>query len=1621
MDRFRLAFVVLVLLGFTTAVSAQSLESCRPTEIGLSPSGLAKITELLQEEVRQGRIAGVVASVARHGRIGYLEAVGESTANVPMQQDALFRIASMTKAITSAAVMSLVEDGKLSLDDSLDKHLPEFSSLKLFVDGANNKEGHQTAIRSPTIAELLTHRSGFAYGWFGPEEFDSIYRDLQIPDLFVPINESMADRVDRLAQAPLKFKPGSAWEYSLSTDVLGRVVEVVSGLTLEQFFYERFFRPLKMHDTYFAVPNSKANRLAGLYTIDDEKNLVQVGTEPVTAGFLKFSADYCHAENRFFSGGGGLVASTTDYLRFLQMLLNGGELEGQRVLTRKTVELMVQNHIGQLSLPFEGHGDGFGYGFGVLTERGLAADVASVGTFSWGGIFNTYYWVDPQKKLVGVIMTQLFPYDHLTLRSDFKQLVYDAIDDSGFERTYWYEKGAENANPHFNGRQLRVNAPEVSVHPEFGSRSEPRSSGMARILIDEDLRSIRRADLVTEVWGGHPGTANKTLVVNGRRKLPIPEVGTESGNCTHHYPRFNLRPIDLVNGYNSLQFSCEQGDTFWGHYIVDNIGVRIGLNAEDSQLVESGLHEFSAEVGADETETGFAFQLQCEPKYASAIEAVHYQAHYSGYDENGNGWETDWHGMTKQQVPYAVVGTASDFPFRVEWDTQMLPAQEGVEIRAIVEFAESPLKYRTETTSGLKIAHNEATQVTLFRAENMPSPFWSRANKPKECVINIEVEPELIEAAELHVVAWTGGPGEVENYFTINGYHFPIADGSSHETVYSKLPIDPGLLKKGVNTVRLLSDTTHHGIEILLPGPAVMVKHAIAPEDVDSQNVTQAVRLDENAVDESAGGIECYRIETPNCTFFLDKVGAGLSSMVDRDGQDWLGFHPKPGSGAAGEYRGFPNAVFKEAGSYFHARNAGTDPCITIVEEVTSERVVISATSDNGLWAGTYTFTEDGCTFTMTKMPADRSFWVLYEGTPGGEYDDTDWWMTSAEIKKRSLTQNHEGDIDGDEWIAFGDVSSPRMLVLSNHQRDDHTDRYYQMQKKMTVFGFGREGMEKYLRTVPQSFSIGLVESTQHKEASNFAARVKKQAAEGQELRNSVSGRQVLEQFALRKGGDPAAGKQLFFDDERTKCATCHQVGDKGGSIGPALTKIGGKFDRPHLIESLLLPSAQIVEGYRTTLVVTVDDVAHAGIAKKETDAELELIDANSKLTVIPKKDIEQRKEAEVSLMPTGLADLLSPQEFTDLISYLETLRTGKASFGSGIAGPIELPDGFEITTIATGLSGATALEVASDGRVFVCEQDGRLRIIKDGKLLAEPFVTLPVEHNWERGLIGVTLDPGFPAEPYVYVVYVTDKPFTHHRVSRFRADGDKAVPGSEEILLKGDDQSKFGGNVPAGHQGGAIHFGNDGKLYIGIGEQTAKTPAQSFEALQGKILRINPDGSIPQDNPFLDRTQGKYQAIWAIGCRNPFTFAVHPVSGEILINDVGGKYEEINRGIPGANYGWPGIDHGPTQSEGITGPIHIYPQASISGGDFVPPRSAWPKEYRQAYLFADFVHGWIKTISKDNAEESAEFASGLRRPVDIRFAPDGSLYVLLRNAWVVDGKFEGGTGALMKISYRSQ
>lgn len=324
------------------------------------------------------------------------------------------------------------------------------------------------------------------------------------------------------------------------------------------------------------------------------------------------------------------------------------------------------------------------------------------------------------------------------------------------------------------------------------------------------------------------------------------------------------------------------------------------------------------------------------------------------------------------------------------------------------------------------------------------------------------------------------------------------------------------------------------------------------------------------------------------------------------------------------------------------------------------------------------------------------------------------------------------------------------------------------------------------------------------------------------------------------------------------------------------------------------------------------------------------------------------------------------------------------------------LPAGFSETQIP-GLTSPTAMEIAPDGRIFVCQQGGSLRVIKNGSLLPTPFLTLSVDSSGERGLLGVTFDPNFAANNFVYVYYTVLTSPRHNRVSRFTANGDEVVPGSEQILLELNNLS-----TATNHNGGALHFGPDGNLYIAVGENANGSNSQTLSNLLGKVLRINADGSIPTDNPFFNTASGNNRAIWALGLRNPFTFAFQPGSGRLFINDVGeSTWEEINDGIAGSNYGWP-ITEGPTNNPSFRSPLFAYGHGStsttgcaIAGGAFYNPTTVqFPATYVGKYFFADLCGGWIRLFEPANGTASG-FASGISQPVDLKVSSDGSLYYL--------------------------
>jgi len=337
------------------------------------------------------------------------------------------------------------------------------------------------------------------------------------------------------------------------------------------------------------------------------------------------------------------------------------------------------------------------------------------------------------------------------------------------------------------------------------------------------------------------------------------------------------------------------------------------------------------------------------------------------------------------------------------------------------------------------------------------------------------------------------------------------------------------------------------------------------------------------------------------------------------------------------------------------------------------------------------------------------------------------------------------------------------------------------------------------------------------------------------------------------------------------------------------------------------------------------------------------------------------------------------------------------------------LPPGFTETSI-TGLNNPTAMEIAPDGRIFVCQQGGSLRVIKNGVLLSTPFLTLNVDQNGERGLLGVAFDPNFAGNNFLYVYYTVPSTPRHNRVSRFTANGDVVVPGSEQIILELDNLSSA-----TNHNGGAIHFGPDGKLYVAVGENANGSNAQTLSNRLGKMLRINSDGSIPADNPFVNTATDPNKSIWALGLRNPFTFAFQPGTGRMFINDVGEvTWEEINEGLAGSNYGW-NLSEGPTSNPQFRSPLFAYLHGSssttgcaISGGAFYNPATVqFPQSFVGKYFFADLCTGWIRLFDP-SAGTASDFASNILNPVDLKVGADGSLYYLAR-----------GSGAVFRVQFQ--
>jgi CubicO group peptidase (beta-lactamase class C family) len=412
---FRRSFIgSLLIVAFFGQVSAADLATARPESVGMSSARLQKLTASMQELADSKQLSGVVTMVAKDGKIVHFETAGQRdvVTGAPMTKDTLFRIYSMTKPITGVAMMLLFEDGKWQLNDPVSKHIPEFANLK--IAKVNPESGTVTQVEPDhpmTMRELMSHSGGLTYGVFGSTAVDAMYTKANVLDP----NQSLQAMIDKLAKLPLLSQPGADWHYSVSVDVQGYLVEKLSGKTFPEFLEERLFDPLKMKDTAFYVPSDKMDRFAAFYTTDKEGKLVPM---PGVADYSKPPV--------MPSGGGGLASTTSDYMRFCQMLLNGGELDGVRILSPLSVKLMRTDVLPE-GTPGASPGVGFGLDFAVVKDPQLAGGYYGEGTYYWGGYAGTWFWIDPVYNLIVIGMIQHRSDNMPDVRAISRSLTYQAI------------------------------------------------------------------------------------------------------------------------------------------------------------------------------------------------------------------------------------------------------------------------------------------------------------------------------------------------------------------------------------------------------------------------------------------------------------------------------------------------------------------------------------------------------------------------------------------------------------------------------------------------------------------------------------------------------------------------------------------------------------------------------------------------------------------------------------------------------------------------------------------------------------------------------------------------------------------------------------------------------------------------------------------------------------------------------------------------------------------------------------------------------------------------------------------------------------------------------------------
>ncbi len=423
----KLLLVFLLIANITFAGFTQSAKPVLSTQLqtetsGMSSERLMRIDNTVQEYLNKKWLNGAVAIIYKNGKLAYYKAFGYDDVDkkTMMQKDAIFRIASQTKALTCTAIMILYEQGKLLLDDPVGKYIPEYYKQQV-LEKFNPKDTTYTTVpakRDITIRDLLTHTSGIGYAGIGTPEMNAIYAKNGIPPGLGAVNASLLERMKTLGKLPLQNQPGEKWMYGLNMDLLGCLIEVISGTNLEVFFRKNICEPLGMDDTWFNLPKEKSNRLTTVYTEDSLQNIIKWNEH-----HFGVNPSYPLMTKHYFSGGAGLSSTAYDYAVFLQMFLNGGIYNGHRILSKRAVEMMTCE---QINVPFDGTND-FGLGFEVTNRKGAAVGPWSEGTFSWGGFFGTTYWADPKENLVCLFMTQQTPNSHGDISAKFKTLVYQAI------------------------------------------------------------------------------------------------------------------------------------------------------------------------------------------------------------------------------------------------------------------------------------------------------------------------------------------------------------------------------------------------------------------------------------------------------------------------------------------------------------------------------------------------------------------------------------------------------------------------------------------------------------------------------------------------------------------------------------------------------------------------------------------------------------------------------------------------------------------------------------------------------------------------------------------------------------------------------------------------------------------------------------------------------------------------------------------------------------------------------------------------------------------------------------------------------------------------------------------